>query len=168
MINSKSLALQTKFPSFTTYPSEIAVYFVAVKISFHMKKKVTLTAWNLQSIKAFFESQIKSASQEWSHFFLKQASCCLQLLLQTWKRPVCVLASPTSPSSAWALPQKLSPWCLLQESLPNDRQGLELRLKLELCHLTDGFYLCRNPRIIRMGFEFFLGLLRRNWEAVSQ
>ena len=59
-------------------------------------------------------------------------------------------------------------WNSLREWLPDDRQRLELGLKLELFRLTNGlqrFYLLRKPRWICVEFEFFLGpLKRRNWE----
>ena len=42
--------------------------------------------------------------------FLKQTFCCQQQLQQTRKHPVLVLASPTSPSCAGVLSQKLGHW----------------------------------------------------------
>ena len=69
-----------------------------------------------------------------------------------------MLASPTRPSCAGALPQELGHWFCSQivfwnsllEWLPDDQQRLKLGLKLELCSLTNGlqrFYLLRKPRI---------------------
>ena len=67
------------------------------------------------------------------------------------KRPVFVLARLTRPSCAGAKPlTSFVVWNSLWEWLPNDMQGLQLGLKLELCSLTNELsrvYLFRSPWI---------------------
>ena len=97
------------------------------------------------------DSLTESVSREWQHAFLKRACRGPQRLPPTQKRPVFVLACPTRPRLQ-AVPERchtrlaidfqskpsIDFWNSLREQLPDDRQGHELGLKLELCSLTNG------------------------------
>ena len=89
---------------------------------------------------------------------------CIWSHLSLFNQPkLCRSSAPR----AWPLILQSKPlivlWSSLREWLPNDKQGLELGLKLELCLLTNRLkrlYLLRSPKINCVEFKFFLGLLK--------
>ena len=122
----------------------------------HEIKNSIRHAQNLQIIKTFCTLELSQYCKSGSTFS-SQAGCSQQLLQQTRKHPVFVLASQTSPRCAGALPQELGHWFCSQYlqlssgpgiALGNDRQGLKLGLKLELSSLTNsckGFICSKIP-----------------------
>ena len=112
-----------------------------------------VTARNLQIIKTFLTLALSRFSNSGSNF--------PQRLLPNLQHPVFVHARPTRPSFAGARPQGLGHWFCSQNlrlssgidfegELTDDRQGLELGLKPELCRMANElsrFYLLRNPWI---------------------
>ena len=83
--------------------------FIGKKIYFTWKQKWLVTVCNLQSIKTFWlstESVILSIARMVACF--PQSSLLLPAETAADKETTCMLAHPTHPSCAWALPQELS------------------------------------------------------------
>ena len=120
---------------------------------------------NLQRLEAFKSFLLSNWNQclksdSTFKFFLKRAGCSPKRLLPSRKRPLFVLARPTTPKlcqgAPGAAPRAQPSWLILHSkssipcqtvfrewlphNLPDDEQGLELGLKLEFCHLTNKWW----------------------------
>ena len=135
-----------------------------------------VTAWNLQTIKAFVTLKLSqyrkggcTFSSTWSEPVVVCSDCsrlwialclCRNCARQSYLPKLC---RSTAPRARSLILQWKTSNVFWNSQLSDDRQGLELGLKLELCCLTNelqSFYLLPNPRINCVGFEFFLGQLK--------
>ena len=146
------------------------------KYPFLTRKISVVTAQNLQCIKIFLTLELGQHSRSGSRWALfPKASQSRPAATASDSGTPCVCDSPSDPSKlcqgaalrAWPLILRSKPsivfWNSLREWLPDDRQRLELGLKLELYRLTSDqrrFYLPQNPNINCVEFEFCLGPLK--------
>ena len=122
-------------PAFSVLPFGLIISSKIHEISFK--------AINLFGSPRFQLSESESVSQEWKHFFIKQASLSLSLL-GDGQRMQCVCTVRPVPKALLLIllqflhsKSSIAFWHNFWEWLPDDRYGLNLGLNFELCNTPD-------------------------------
>ena len=118
-------------------------------------------AQKLKIIKTLLTLELSQYGSTFSSSRVKRACCCQQGLQLTQKQGVSILTLLSCPRDLHLILQSkpsIVLWNSLRGWLPHDWQGLELGLKLELCHLTNRlkrFYKLRSPKISCLSLNSF-------------